>query len=278
MPTEQLGASVRAAPKPNHLGRRALLGLTILCIMTAASAGLIYTTIEPEEFFQRDPDGVHRRALLSNVTSWSVRPQLDAAAGANALVLVDAAAFIGPDVSAVPKRIESRADDSTRPLFVAGLSVRQVGQLDELLSRGLDGVFLDARAALRSAQTEGAGSIRNLADQVVRLANQARLYNPDFLLVLYNAAELAADVRVARVIDGAAQDDLLYGLDGVGIGNSGTEVAALLHDLNRVKRSGRPVFVTEHLDATALVARTIARRKLAELGFIARIAEPLPPS
>ena len=278
MPIEQLGASVHAAPKPNHLGRRALLGLTILSIMTAASAGLIYTTIEPEEIAQLDPDGAHRRALLAKVTSWSVRPQLDTAGGVDGLVLVNAGALVGLDVSAAQKLIESRADDATRPLVVAGLSIRQVGQLDELLARGLDGVFLDARAALRSAQAEGAGSIRNLADQIIRLANQARLYNPDFLLVLHNAAELASDVRVARMIDGAAQDNLLYGLDGVGIANSGTEVAASLHDLNRVKRSGRPVFVAEHLDATALAARTSARRKLAELGFIARIAEPMPPS
>ncbi len=273
-----------ATNKTAHLGRRALLGVGLLAIMTMASGGLIYSTIEPGEALASDADATRRLALLLNVTSWSLEPRIDALRATtvppDVLLVFEADVIAKLDVSAVRNLLEERdrTDETARQLLVAALSLSQSAQLDGLLVRGLDGVFLDARSAMQTALAAGSRAINDLAGKIVLLANQARLYNPDFILILHNAAELTADPRIARVIDGAAQDNLLYGLDGPGVANSANEIAVALHDLNRVKRSGRPVFIAEILPAGAAGARAIARRKLAELGFVARIAEPKTPS
>lgn len=273
-----------ATNKTAHLGRRALLGVGLLAIMTMASGGLIYSTIEPGEAIASDADAARRLALLSKVTSWSLEPRIDALRATtvppDVLLVFEADVIAKLDVSAVRNLLEERdrTDETARQLLVAALSLSQSAQLDGLLVRGLDGIFLDARSAMQTALAAGSRAINDLAGKIVLLANQARLYNPDFILILHNAAELTADPRIARVIDGVAQDNLLYGLDGPGVANSANEVAVALHDLNRVKRSRRPVFIAEILPAGAEGARAIARRKLAELGFVARIAEPKKPS
>ena len=64
--------------------------------------------------------------------------------------------------------------------------------------------------------------------------------------------------------------DLLFGQDGVGVANNHTDIVAALHDLNRVKKSGRPVFVTEHIAPEEVAVRTGAHQTLSALGFIAR--------
>ncbi len=284
MPTDSPPTAKLDPAKPRHLGRRALLGLGILGLMTVGTGALMYSTIEPDEAFASDPDAARRQALLSKITSWSALARLDAGAAPAfepaGLLLINADAIAELEIAAAQERLEElqRLDAGARRLVVAALSTSESAKIDVLLTRGIDGVFLDARAAMLAAQPAGAGGLSELAVSIVRLANQARLINPDFLLVLHNASELTADPRVARVIDGAAQDNLLYGLDGVGVANGRTEVVSALHDLNRVKRSGRPVFIAESLEVEALIARTGARRKLAELGFIARIAEPKRPS
>ncbi len=268
-------------PKPRHLGRRAVLGVGLLGVMTLGTAALMYATIEPGEAFAADPEAAQRQALLAKVKSWSALTNLDdVIAATEGLVVVSADGITALKMSTAQKRIEAvqGIEAGARRLVFAHLSLAQVGQIDELLARGIDGVFLDARGAMQTAQAGGSASISRLSATIVRLAETARLVNPDFLVVLHNAAELTADPRVERVIDGAAHDNLLYGLDGIGVANGGTEIASALHDLNRVKRSGRPVFVVESLAHNALVARTGVRRKLTELGFIGRIAEPKSPS
>ena len=267
--------------KPRHLGWRAALGVALLGIMTLGTAALMYATIEPGEAFAADPDAARRQGLLAKVTSWSTLTTLDdVSATTEGLVVISADRIATLKISAAQKRIEAvqGLEAGARRLVVAQLSLAQVGQIDELLARGIDGVFLDARGAMQTAQAGGPNNVSRLAASIVGLVETARIINPDFLLILHNAAELTTDPRVARVIDGAAHDNLLYGLDGIGVANGRTEIASTLYDLNRVKRSGRPVFVAEALAHNALVARTGVRRKLAELGFIGRIAEPRGPS
>ena len=273
--------SVPKLQEPRHLGRRAVLGVALLGVMTLGTAALMYATIEPGEAFAADPEAAQRQILLANVKSWSALANLDdVISTTDGLVVVSADGIAAKKISTVQKRIEAvqGIDAGARRLVVAQLSLAQIGQIDELLARGLDGVFLDARGAMQTAQAGGPATISRLSATIVRMAEAARVVNPDFLVVLHNAAELTADPRVARVIDGAAHDNLLYGLDGSGVANGRAEIASTLHDLNRVKRSGRPVFVAESLAHNALVARTGVRRKLAELGFIGRIAEPRGPS
>jgi hypothetical protein len=281
MPMKSITPSNTAASvNVRHLGRRAFVGFGILTIMTLASGALMYSSIEPGEAFASDADAARRNSLLSSVTSWSMTASLDAwrdtTPRPDALAIIEGEVLAKLDAAVALQLIEARerGQDTVRPPVVVALTMSQSAQLDGLLARGVEGVFLDARSALQAAQAGGNRAISDLAGKIVALANQARLFNPNFVLVLRNAAELSADFRIARAIDGVAHDNLLYGLDGPAVANSANEIAVALHDLNRVKRSGRPVFIAESLARDALPARTEARNKLASFGFIGWIAEP----
>ena len=142
--------------------------------------------------------------------------------------------------------------------------------IDDVLARNFDGVFLDSGAAFAVAQKRGAMARGQLAAAVADLIERARLVNPHFLLILENAPELTVDLRVHRLIDGVATDNLLFGIDGAGTANNHTDIISGLHDLNRIRKSGRPVFVTEFLSVEARDIRAGAMQTLATLGFIGR--------
>ncbi len=289
-PNESDESNATLPPARHSITRRALLGLALMGTMTGGAASLLYGSLEPDAEFAADPDASQRRAALASVFSWQRWSDLTdgEASSANPVsVLV----FEGPTVadlrrSVAQKRVEALQegqDGKRRPV----LGTVRIGPknehstladesrlVDALIERGLDGIFLDGAAALADANARGRAAADQLAVAVVELVGRARQLNPNFLVILENAAEMAADPRVNRVIDGAAKENVLFGLDGAGIANSRTDVISMLHDLNRVKRSGRPVFVTEHLPVEAIGVRTGAGQTLSALGFVGRFAPP----
>ena len=286
MPASRPGSDPLPQATPRGLGRRALFGVAALVVMTGGVAGLLYNSIEPGLEFASDPDAALRMATLAQVSSWSRLADLEASEGALGsqaqLLLVDASAVAARKLSAAQKSIETlqAGPDGGRRLIMAALTVQSQefgpGRLDEerliddVLTRGIDGVFLECGAALARARRSGRASEEQLILGITELVNRSRLVNPGFLFVLENAAELTVDPRVQRAIDGAAKSDLLFGQDGVGVANNHTDIVAALHDLNRVKKSGRPVFVTEHIAPEEVAVRTGAHQTLSALGFIAR--------
>lgn len=281
-----------AVPAASHhaIGRRALLGLAILAVMSGGVASLLYGSIEPDTDFGGDPEAAKRRAMLATIATWSRTTDLDAPEvlmRSNAgLHVIDGAVLAGLKVSAAQKLVEdlqAGPAGSRRPIVGAVVVAPRAEQsglanerklIDELLARGLDGVFLDCGPAHADIMARGSAGAVQLVEAVADLTDRARLVNPDFLVIIENAAEMTVDPRLHRRIDGVARDDLLFGQQGVGVANNRTDVITALHDLNRVKRSGRPVFVTEHLPVEALTIRTGARQTLSALGFIGRFAPP----
>lgn len=286
MPAPDPVSDASSHVSPHAIGRRALLGLAILAVTTGGAASLLYGSIRSETTFPSDPEAAARRALLAPVTTWTRAADLRAAgsvAGGADLVVIEARALIDTKASAVRKQADDlrQFNDESRRLVMAtvlgaagGGDLDQLGHVfDGLLERGLDGVFLDCAELAASARGSNQGErlIAGLVDLIAR----ARQVNPTFLLIIDNAPELAADPRLARVIDGVGKENLLFGIDGAGVANSRTDMIAGLHDLDPVKRAGRPVFVTEYLAEDANSARTGARQTLAALGFVGRIAAPV---
>jgi Glycoside-hydrolase family GH114 len=273
-----------------HAGRRAVLGLGLLLAMSAATAAILYSSADAEADFAMDPAAVRRQAMLKDVTSWAVNAHIeDAAALARnpaAMLVVSASDLAGRSASAVRKIAEDlqRTTEGSRRPVLASLPLAPgwddpalstvTRQLDELVAAGIDGVFFDCSQSLADARRDGRSAEERLVTFIVALSMRARQLNPDFLLIIDNAVELAADVRIASIIDGAARENLLFGIDGQGVANSRTDVISALHDLNRVKRSGRPVFVTEYLADDAISARTGARQNLRAMGFLSRFVVP----
>lgn len=278
-------AATRAAGD-RRLGRRALLGLAILTCMSGAAASLLYNSIMSEGEFVRDPDTAARHRLLMRVTSferYATSEDTEDLRRAPADMLVfDAAALLKLRLSAAQKLIEglqATAQDVRRPVLAAlnfdeAVKPAEDGAraLDSLVSQGVDGVFLDCGRELARTQAADGMPELSLTAAVVDLVARARQLNPNFIVVIENAAELAGDPRLARLVDGVARDDVLFGADAPGLANKQPDIVTALHDLNRVKRSGGFVFVTERLAADAATARAGARQTFAALGFVSRFA------
>jgi uncharacterized protein (TIGR01370 family) len=98
-----------------------------------------------------------------------------------------------------------------------------------------------------------------MARLVVRLADYARKRNPRFLIVMQNAEELLEDEGVMNAIDGAAKEDLFFGVDKAEAPNKVAEVKWSLKYLQKALRAGRKVLVVEYLKSPAKIAQAAKR-------------------
>jgi hypothetical protein len=293
MSAEPLHPPHTSAAAPHSIGRRALVGLGLLGLLSSASAALMYGTLEPDADFAADPDAARRRNMLAGVVSWVASPDvesLDALISNPAgLLVINATVLTAGKISTIEERLErlqTHSDGSRRAVLaalntsVSGLEpplAIEAATIDALQARGIEGVVLDCRQTLADARRRGRAALDFLNVAIVDFATRARLVNPNFLLILGNAAELASDPRVNRAIDGVAKENLLFGIDGIGVANSRTDVIAGLHDLHRVKRAGHIVLVTEHLAEDAVDVRKGARQTLDALGFAVRFSAAQQP-
>ncbi len=291
-PSDTPSAPRPAAISAGAIGRRAALGIALLALMSGGTAALLYNSLDPEVEFAADRDAVRRRTTLTAVTSWSRSGdagQADLAAGnATGLIVLSAKALIDQDTAAAQltvTRLQAASEDGGRRPILAALTVgetalqdafsRETTLIDQLIARGVDGIFLNCRQALAVARQSGRGAQSKLAEALGALADRVRTAEPDFLIVLENAPSLTAEPSIARVVDGIAVNSLLYAADGSGAAGARSEIAEVMPELNRVKRSGRAVFVTEYLAETAIGTRAGALQVLRGLGFLARFSSSI---
>jgi cysteinyl-tRNA synthetase len=138
--------------------------------------------------------------------------------------------------------------------------------IDRIIAAGFDGVYLDRADVYGLWRSEQPSAKEDMVDLVVELAAYARSQKPGFQIVLQNADELLASARLRRVLDGAAKEDLLYGLDQEGRENPSDDVQSSLHYLRQARASGLPVLVVEYLaDRSAIMT---ARQRIESEGFV----------
>ncbi len=149
--------------------------------------------------------------------------------------------------------------------------------LDKIVAAGFDGVYLDKCDVFedierreRKAARARSDLERDMVDFVVRLSAHARTLKPDFLVVMQNAEPLLEHEALLAAIDGAAKEELLYGLAGPQRRNAKDEITFARRALDRVKRAGKAVLVVEYLDDEAKIAE--AARYSAEAAFNLYIA------
>ena len=109
-----------------------------------------------------------------------------------------------------------------------------------------------------------------MVDFIARLSTYAKERNPDFLVILQNAEELASHQGMRDAIDSVAKEDLLYGIDHTEAANRPVEIATSIRHLKRAQASRLPIFVVEYLSDTNKVEN--AKQRLVELGFVATFA------
>lgn len=129
--------------------------------------------------------------------------------------------------------------------------------LDQIISAGFDGVYLDRVDAFERNDSQ-MGRAQRAAQMIAfvrNIASYARARVPGFVIVPQNAEELLADGSYRQTIDGLGKEDLLYGVDHDEERNSNGEIRASLDYLGRLISTGKPVLLVEYLASPQTVAQ-----------------------
>ena len=228
------------------------------------------------ETLRRKPDGASRLLIghLSVGNFEPDRPYWRPKSAAKAAMKLDGEA---------PTSTDAQSTSGARAVAVcywesewqAQLYGRPEALLDRLIASGYDGVYLADAEAYRLARSELADADTRMADLIRRMSAHARRLNPQFVVMLGGAEELLSHTVVHEAVDAIAKTNLLFGINGPGMANDEADIASSLHALKSAVRAGQPVFVSERITTTE--ATVAARRRLADLGFIADINRATMP-
>ena len=150
-----------------------------------------------------------------------------------------------------------------------------LADLDVILAQGFDGVYLDIIDGFSNFERRPDGSYhdnrvnprtkrsyrRDMAIFVARIAAHARRYNPDFLVIPQNGAQLLAFDKYVKLISAIGIEDLLTQGDAP----QTDEHFLYINDyLNKLRAAGKPVLLVEYPERGDLRAKAI--RRAGELG------------
>jgi cysteinyl-tRNA synthetase, unknown class len=154
--------------------------------------------------------------------------------------------------------------------------------IDRIIEAGFDGVYLDRVDIYEHWLKDHPAAQADMVAFVREISTYAKARRPGFLVVPQNGEELLKVKAYRDAIDGAAKEDLFYGVGGNGVKNPETDVAASRDLLETLRAAKRPIFVVEYLDDPA--ARAEVQRRAGSLGYALNFAkrglntgpEPLP--
>ena len=121
--------------------------------------------------------------------------------------------------------------------------------IDHIIGAGFDGVYLDRVDAFDLPDRNLTLDERKrwMVKLVTALAQHARAFDPDFLIIPQNGEELLTDPVYVATINGLGKEDLFFGVDGDGIRNHASDIRASLNLISNLTRAGKPVFLVEYL-------------------------------
>ena len=117
-----------------------------------------------------------------------------------------------------------------------------------LLEAGFDGAYLDIVDAYEFYLDQGRSSAPGeMRDLIVSIRANARLRDPDFLIIPQNAAELGRLLPdYLQSVDGIGQEDLYFGYDGDNRPTPPEVTAALEANLDLYLQAGKTVLTTDY--------------------------------
>lgn len=123
--------------------------------------------------------------------------------------------------------------------------------LDRILEAGFDGVYLDRVDVYSEWEKERTDAERAMVKLVQAISRYAKTRRPGFLVVPQNGEELLRLKAYRAAIDGAAKEDLVFGIEGDGKRNAKDDIKGSLAHLRRARKEGLPVLLVEYTqDAT----------------------------
>lgn len=142
--------------------------------------------------------------------------------------------------------------------------------LDRIIAAGFDGIYLDRADAYSYWLDERESAEQDMVDFITKLTAYARTKNPDFVVILQNAEELAEHPEIVTTIDAIAKEDLYYGSDHTEQENCPEEIATSLRHLKHAQASGLSIFVVEYLSDPKKMNDAI--RRIAASSFVPLLA------
>ena len=134
-----------------------------------------------------------------------------------------------------------------------------------IVAAGFDGAFLDRVDAYDDWRNARPGAFDEMAEFVIRLADDARAQRPGFMLISQNAEPMLSLDRFNSVIDGVSKESLLTGLQGQGTENRSDQIAWSMNYLTKAQQVGLPILTIEYLTAPSDIADVQQRHQA--LGF-----------
>ena len=123
-----------------------------------------------------------------------------------------------------------------------------IGYLDKILDAGFDGIYCDIIDAYEYYAGKGrTTAAQDMADFVANLRAHAKIQNPDFLIFVQNAAELAETVpSYLNAVDGIGQEDIYYGFDEDGKATPTDVSSAMEGNLKLFRDAGKLVLTVDY--------------------------------
>ncbi len=143
--------------------------------------------------------------------------------------------------------------------------------LDRIAAAGFDGVYLDRVDAYQDAIVATANAEDQMVGFVGRLADHAHRINPNFLVIMQNAEELAKSKPLLARLDGLAKEDFLFGFDNSEAANPTQMIDDTLRNLRRARRAGLKIFVLEYAKTAEAILQ--AQRVAARERFVLHITD-----
>jgi cysteinyl-tRNA synthetase, unknown class len=151
-------------------------------------------------------------------------------------------------------------------------------RIDRLIAAGFDGVYLDkcdVYEDLRRKHKHEAASRPDIEADMIAFVRHLSVYakakKPGFLVVMQNAENLLSSLDLRAALDGAAKEELIFGVDSPEKHNSADDVAFSRAQFDLLHAEGKPIFVVEYLNAPAKIQD--ATNAITPLGYILYVSD-----
>jgi cysteinyl-tRNA synthetase len=120
--------------------------------------------------------------------------------------------------------------------------------LDKIIDAGFDGIYCDIIDAYEYYEENGrTTAAQEMADLVSAIRLHAQARDPEFIIFVQNAAELADKVpSYMDAVDGIGQEDIYYGYDGDGKATPADVTSTMEGILTRYRDAGKLVLTVDY--------------------------------
>ena len=139
--------------------------------------------------------------------------------------------------------------------------------LDQIIKAGFDGMYLDIIDAFEYFESKRPTAEQEMVDLIINLTLYARLKNPNFTVITQNGERLLSHQDLLDVIDGAAKEDLYYGLEADDIAVIQDEIDYSMDYLKRAQKEGKFILLASYVNTAS--GKEIVNHQAETNGFTA---------